>query len=68
MVRSGNEKPGLIDSEGRLRDLSDHVADIDGSILSAASLGKLKELDENSLPKVDGSRRLGPCVGIGWQY
>lgn len=59
----GNEKPGLIDKDGQLRDLSDHVSDIDGSILSDAILNKLKELDENSLPKVDGSRRLGPCVG-----
>lgn len=59
----GNEKPGLIDKDGQLRDLSDHVTDIDGSILSNASLNKLKELDENSLPKVDGTQRVGPCVG-----
>lgn len=59
----GNEKPGLIDKDGQLRDLSDHVGDIDGSILSGSSLSKLKELDENSLPKVDGTQRLGSCVG-----
>jgi 2-keto-4-pentenoate hydratase/2-oxohepta-3-ene-1,7-dioic acid hydratase in catechol pathway len=59
----GSEKPGLIDKEGQLRDLSDHVADIDGSMLSPSSLSKLQDLDESSLPKVDGTRRLGACVG-----
>ena len=53
----GKEKPGLIDSEGKLRDLSRKVKDIDG-----ASLAKLRKLDTNKLPLVKGRPRLGPCV------
>ena len=59
----GQEKPGLIDHEGRLRDLSAHVADIRGDALGGASLGRLAALDPAALPLVAGSPRLGPCVG-----
>jgi len=57
----GAEKPGLIDGE-TLRDLSAHVDDITGSVLSDAELDRLRALDPNSLPAVEGSPRLGPCV------
>ena len=43
--QSGQEKPGLIDAQGQLRDLSAHVADIDGAALSPASLHKLAAID-----------------------
>jgi 2-keto-4-pentenoate hydratase/2-oxohepta-3-ene-1,7-dioic acid hydratase in catechol pathway len=59
----GQEKPGLIDAEGRLRDLSGEVADIAGSVLFDESLARLAALDPASLPLVAGSPRLGPCVG-----
>ena len=59
----GAEKPGMIDSNGLLRDLSAHVADINGSVLSDASLGPLRALDPASLPVVEGSPRIGACVG-----
>ena len=59
----GQERPGLIDPEGRLRDLSAHVADIAGDALSPASLARLAALDPASLPAVAGHPRLGPCVG-----
>lgn len=59
----GSEKPGLIDSEGKLRDLSAHVADIDGTALSSESLAALASLDIDSLPLVDGDHRYGACVG-----
>jgi len=58
---AGSEKPGMIDSNGALRDLSAHVSDINGDALGR--LDKLKALDETSLPLVDGSPRMGPCVG-----
>lgn len=59
----GQEKPGLLDADGRIRDISAHVDDVAGSVLEPASLARLAALDPASLPLVDGSPRLGPCVG-----
>ncbi len=59
----GQEKPGLLDAQGRLRDLSGQVADLAGEVLGADSLARLRQLDPSTLPLVDGSPRLGPCVG-----
>ena len=59
----GQEKPGLIDRSGRIRDLSAQVKDITGEALSAAGLAKLAALDPASLPLVDGNPRLGAPVG-----
>ncbi len=59
---AGAEKPGMLDREGKLRDLSAHVRDIDAGAVSPASLAKLAALDPASLPLVAGSPRLGPCV------
>jgi len=59
---SGSEKPGLIDAEGRLRDLSQHVADIGGQAISPEGLARLAAIDPASLPLVAGSPRIGPCV------
>lgn len=59
----GQEKPGCLDSNGSIRDLSGVVADINGAILGADSLAKLKKLDLTTLPIVAGSPRIGPCVG-----
>src|SRR5438874_13253434 len=57
------EKPGLLDRDGKIRDLSGAVRDIDGETLAPASLDRLRRLDPASLPLVSGSPRLGPCVG-----
>ncbi|BEU26524.1 MULTISPECIES: fumarylacetoacetate hydrolase family protein [Paraburkholderia] len=59
----GQEKPGLLDRDGNLRDLSAHVADISGDVLLPAGLARLKALDATSLPRVEGNPRLGSCVG-----
>ena len=59
---SGQEKPGLIDAQGVLRDLSAHIADVRGEHLGADSLARLAALDAASLPEVPGNPRLGPCV------
>ncbi len=59
----GAEKPGLLDAEGTLRDLSNHIADLSGEALSDESLAKLRALDPSSLPVVDGEPRIGACVG-----
>ena len=58
----GKEKPGLIDSAGKLRDLSRKVKDIDGASLAPGELAKLRKLDTNKLSLVKGRPRLGPCV------
>ncbi|MFG0634264.1 MAG: ureidoglycolate lyase [Gammaproteobacteria bacterium] len=59
----GAERPGLLDSAGQIRDLSQHVADIAGAALSSDSLTRLASLDHASLPLVPGTPRIGPCVG-----
>lgn len=59
----GQEKPGLLDADGRIRNISAHVDDVAGSVLEPASLARLAALDPASLPLVDGNPRLGPCVG-----
>lgn len=58
----GLEKPGLLDADGKVRDLSDHVSDLDGVGLAPASLARLSALDPTSLPLVAAGARLGPCV------
>ncbi|WP_424628111.1 fumarylacetoacetate hydrolase family protein [Bradyrhizobium sp. SYSU BS000235] len=61
----GEEKPGLLDNSGRIRDLSAHVKDITGDVLSPAGLAKLAALDPASLPLVEGSPRYGaPVTGF----
>ena len=59
----GREKPGMIDKEGRIRDLSKVVPDISGAALSPAGLNKLRKLKPEKLPLVKGKPRIGACVG-----
>ena len=59
----GNEKPGMLDANGEIRDLSSVIPDITGSTLSPQSLRKLKETSIHSLPIVKNNLRIGPCVG-----
>jgi len=59
----GQEKPGLVDADGRIRSLEGKVADIAGDVLSDAALAKLRAIDPKSLPLVEGNPRLGACVG-----
>jgi len=63
---AGEEKPGLIDREGRVRDLSGHIADIGGAALSADGLKALAAIDPETLPLVEGRPRYGvPVSGVG---
>lgn len=69
------ERPGLLDSEGRVRDLSTLIHDLDGHALTPESLQRLAVLDVNGLPLVQDPGRIGPCVanvgkfiGIGLNY
>ncbi|CAO3458907.1 fumarylacetoacetate hydrolase family protein [Azospirillum largimobile] len=59
----GQEKPGLLDAEGRIRDLSAHVDDIAGAALLPDGLDRLRAIEPATLPLVEGNPRLGPCVG-----
>ncbi|AEK61929.1 fumarylacetoacetate hydrolase family protein [Collimonas fungivorans] len=65
--QKGQEKPGVLDAQGRVRDLSGVVTDIAGRFLTPQELDKLRALDLDSLPLVAGTPqqelRLGPCVG-----
>ena len=64
--KAGQEKPGLIDGDGKLRDLSKKLRDIDGAALVPASLKELRGLKIDRLPVVRGRQRLGvPIKGIG---
>jgi 2,4-diketo-3-deoxy-L-fuconate hydrolase len=71
----GSEKPGCLDATGNIRDLSEHVQDFTGDMLSPEKLAMLKKIDVASLPVVTHNPRLGPCVagvgkcmGIGLNY
>src|SRR3982074_2407367 len=59
----GREKPGIIDPNGRIRDLSKVVPDIAGETLSSKGLAKIKKADLTKLPLANAGTRLGPCVG-----
>ncbi len=59
----GREKPGIIDADGKIRDLSRLVKDIDGDMLSQGGLAKIKKANLKRLKAVGGKPRLGPCVG-----
>jgi 2-keto-4-pentenoate hydratase/2-oxohepta-3-ene-1,7-dioic acid hydratase in catechol pathway len=64
--RPGKEKPGLLDEEGRLRDLSGVIADVDAALLSDRALRKIAKIDPATLPKVAGNPRYGvPVKGVG---
>ncbi len=59
----GAEKPGLLDKNGIMRDLSGVIGDIAGDALSDETLAKLRDIDPTTLPEVDASARIGACVG-----
>ncbi|MCR8723730.1 ureidoglycolate lyase [Frigidibacter sp. ROC022] len=59
----GQEKPGLLDASGAIRDLSAVVDDISGDVLTPGSMARLSEMNVDDLPLVSGNPRIGPCVG-----
>ena len=65
LIRYGEpnqERPGLLDNFGKLRDLSQVIPDLTGEYLLPDSIQRLRELDVNGLPEVNGNPRIGPCV------
>lgn len=61
--KRGQERPGLLDGSGILRDLSGIIQDVTGNFLSPDSISSLQRINPESLPEVKGNPRLGPCVG-----
>ncbi len=59
----GAEKPGMLDANGTIRDLSGHIKDFSGESLSDTTFSKLRALDPTNLPVIDASTRIGACVG-----
>ncbi|MCI4663845.1 MAG: fumarylacetoacetate hydrolase family protein [Neomegalonema sp.] len=58
----GSEKPGLLDASGQIRDLSAHISDLGGETVSLGALDKIRALDLDGLPVVEGAQRFGACV------
>ena len=72
---AGGEKPALLAADGTVRDLSEHLADVNGAALGPESLSRLRAIDPASLPRIEGQHRIGACVarpinfvGIGLNY
>jgi len=62
--KAGNERPGLVDGNGKIRDLSGHISDLTGDTVSPASLDKLRAIDPSSLPEAPADARIGaPIAG-----
>ena len=59
---AGAEKPGILDADGQLRELSDIVSDINGTTLAPNVLARIAAVDPATLPKVFGTPRIGPCI------
>ncbi len=59
----GKEKPGIIDQDGKIRDLSDHISDINGDTVDKDNLNKIASIDLSTLPIISNGTRLGACVG-----
>ncbi len=60
---AGAEAPGIVDTDGNIRDLSNIIADVNSAVLSDESLAKLRAVDPATLPLVPGKPRIGACVG-----
>jgi 2-keto-4-pentenoate hydratase/2-oxohepta-3-ene-1,7-dioic acid hydratase in catechol pathway len=59
---AGSEKPGILDAQGGIRDLSGEIEDITGEVITENGIDRLRALDHDVLPLVEGTPRLGPCV------
>jgi 2-keto-4-pentenoate hydratase/2-oxohepta-3-ene-1,7-dioic acid hydratase in catechol pathway len=58
----GREKPGLLDMEGKIRDLSSHIPDLEGDALSVEAIERISRIDPSELPRIDDHVRIGACI------
>ena len=73
--QKGNEKPAALDKDGKIRDISSHVKDLDPHHLNFNTISKLQSIDLSSLPELSSSERIGSCIakpgkfiGIGLNF
>lgn len=59
----GAEKPGLLDGNNQIRDLSSIIPDLTGDTVDPGTMARLSALDTDTLPPVEGTPRIGPCIG-----
>ena len=59
---NGREKPAVLDSNGKIRDISSHIKDLNPSTLNFETISKIKNLDLSSLPEISSSERIGACI------
>ena len=59
---NGREKPAALDSNGKIRDISSHIKDLNPSTLNFETISKIKNLDLSSLPEISSSERIGACI------
>ena len=71
----GSEKPAALDKNGKIRDLSSHISDLNTKNINFETLSKLQKIDLETLPEISSSTRIGPCInqpgkfiGIGLNY
>ena len=64
----GKEKPGILDQNKKIRDLSGHIDDFDSKNINFANLEKIKKIDLNSLPIIDSSTRIGSCIATPGKF
>ena len=60
--QKGKEKPGILDKDGKIRDISSHIKDLNPDFLNFDTMSKLESLELSSLPELSGSERLGSCI------
>ena len=58
----GKEKPAALDKEGKIRDISSYINDLEPETLNFKKIEKLKEINLEKLPEISNSERIGPCV------
>ena len=60
--QKGKEKPALLDIEGKIRDISSHIKDLNPDYLNFETISKLQSVDLSSLPELSSSERIGSCI------
>ena len=71
LLRCGNkgkEKPAIVDKNGQIRDLSDHIPDLNPKYINFTILKKIKEIDIDKLPKIPSSERIGSCISMPGKF
>ena len=60
--QKGNEKPAVLDADGKIKDISSHVKDLNSDNVNFETISKLRDVDLSSLPELSSSERVGSCI------